>query len=150
MKMAVSANGSSFAIESLLSHRVVSSLPDRVDSANGQCQSPSPAALSPVSDLDSECSSPPSPRRDSVEEAVQRLPHAVSLAAPLSHISQPRTVTSSFLIRDILSDCKPLATCAPYSSEAQQTHEDDFLDKSHDSSSDCEDNGNVENSQYVS
>ncbi|PKK24252.1 BarH-like homeobox 1 [Columba livia] len=30
--------------------------------------------------------------------------------------SQSRTVTSSFLIRDILADCKPLAACAPYSS----------------------------------
>ncbi|KAL2092001.1 hypothetical protein ACEWY4_011799 [Coilia grayii] len=145
--MEVSANGSSFAIESLLSHRAVNALPAKGDSANGQCLSP--AALSPASDLDSECSSPPSPRRNSVEEAVQRLPHTVGLEPP-SQIPQPRTVTSSFLIRDILSDCKPLATCAPYSSEAQQTHEDDFLDKSHDSCSDCEDNVRDETDREIS
>ncbi|XP_012876749.1 PREDICTED: barH-like 1 homeobox protein, partial [Dipodomys ordii] len=34
----------------------------------------------------------------------------------LSAPAQSRTVTSSFLIRDILADCKPLAACAPYSS----------------------------------
>lgn len=136
--MEVSANGSSFAIESLLSHRTVNALASRGDSPSGQCLSP--AALSPASDQESECSSLPSPRRESVEDAVKRLPHTVGLEPP-SQISQPRTVTSSFLIRDILSDCKPLATCAPYSSAAQRAREDDFLDKNHDSSSDCEYNG---------
>ncbi|XP_041956569.1 barH-like homeobox 1a [Alosa sapidissima] len=126
--MEVSANGSSFAIESLLAHRSVTVLTSRGGSAGGQCRSP--AALSHGSDLESECSSLPSPRRDSVEDKVQRLPP--------SQISQPRTMASSFLIRDILSDCKPLATCAPYSSDAHRAHEDDFLDKDHDSSSDCD------------
>lgn len=39
----------------------------------------------------------------------------------LSAPAQSRTVTSSFLIRDILADCKPLAACAPYSSTTGQT-----------------------------
>lgn len=136
--MDVSANGSSFAIESLLSHRRVTVLTSRGGGTSGQCLSP--AALSPASDVESECSSLPSPRRDSVEETIQRLPNTVGMEPP-PQISQPRTVTSSFLIRDILSDCKPLAACAPYSSEAQRAHEDDFLDKDHDSSSDCDYNG---------
>ncbi|KAB0407139.1 hypothetical protein E2I00_004295, partial [Balaenoptera physalus] len=37
----------------------------------------------------------------------------------LSAPAQSRTVSSSFLIRDILADCKPLAACAPYSSSGQ-------------------------------
>ncbi|XP_028852398.1 barH-like homeobox 1a isoform X2 [Denticeps clupeoides] len=109
MMMEVSASGPSFGIDSLLSHRPAD-----------ECCSPAGAA-SPGSELDSDCSPPPSP--------------------PPAQVSQPRTVTSSFLIRDILADCKPLAACAPYSSSvgAARDGDVDYLDKTHsDSSSDSE------------
>ncbi|KAI2664701.1 Cilia- and flagella-associated protein 77 [Labeo rohita] len=100
----------------------------------GECRSP--AELSPRSDLDSGCSSPPSPRRTSVEDAVQRHARALGLDSPLQISQQPRTVTSSFLIRDILADCKPLAACAPYSSTGQSAQDaEDCMDKLHSNSS---------------
>ncbi|XP_062874032.1 barH-like homeobox 1a [Trichomycterus rosablanca] len=120
--MEVSTNGSSFGIDSLLSRRPTSPRLSRGLSLTGGCRSPSPR-----SDLDSDCSSPPSPRRESGPES------------PLA-MSQSRTVTSSFLIRDILSDCRPLAACAPYSNSAESLREtEDYTDKLHsNSSSDCE------------
>lgn len=39
-----------------------------------------------------------------------------------SAASAPRTSTSSFLIKDILGDCKPLAACAPYSTSVSSPH----------------------------
>lgn len=129
LTMEVSTNGSSFGIESILSHRPASPCISK-----GECRSP--AELSPRSDLDSDCSSPPSPRRNSVEEAVQRHARALGLDSPLQISQQPRTVTSSFLIRDILADCKPLAACAPYSSTGQSAQDaEDFMDKLHSNSS---------------
>ncbi|RXM94114.1 BarH-like 1 homeobox protein [Acipenser ruthenus] len=140
--MEASANGSSFGIDSLLSHRPGSPVLSKGDSLMGECRSP--LELSPGSDLGSGCSSPPSPRRECVEAAVQRQAHPLGLDSHLqrggqvSGGSQPRTVTSSFLIRDILADCKPLAACAPYSSHCQPTQDpgslasrisDDFIDK---------------------
>lgn len=140
--MEASANGSSFGIDSLLSHRPGSPVLSKGDSLMGECRSP--LELSPGSDLGSGCSSPPSPRRECVEAAVQRQAHPLGLDSHLqrggqvSGGSQPRTVTSSFLIRDILADCKPLAACAPYSSHCQPTQDpgslasrisDDFTDK---------------------
>ncbi|NWZ82458.1 BARH1 protein, partial [Poecile atricapillus] len=58
-----------------------------------------------------------SPGRECLEAAVPR-PGLDAHLQPgqVSAPSQSRTVTSSFLIRDILADCKPLAACAPYSS----------------------------------
>ncbi|XP_026858875.2 barH-like homeobox 1a [Electrophorus electricus] len=130
--MEVSTNGSGFGIESLLSHRPASPCISKGDGLLGECRSPT---LSPRSDLDSDCSSPPSPRRDSVEDAVQRHSRTLGLESPLQ-ISQPRTVTSSFLIRDILADCKPLAACAPYSSDGPSAHEvEDYIEKLHSNSS---------------
>uniref|UniRef100_A0A3Q3GCB8 BarH-like homeobox 1a n=1 Tax=Kryptolebias marmoratus TaxID=37003 RepID=A0A3Q3GCB8_KRYMA len=107
--------------------------------------------------IDSGCSSPPSPRREcaaAAEEeaaaaaaAAQRQPgHGVALPPHLQHaqVSQQRSVTSSFLIRDILADCKPLAACAPYSSNGQPAQEagrlaakitDEFMEKIHSNSS---------------
>ncbi|XP_061071771.1 barH-like 1 homeobox protein [Conger conger] len=145
--MDASANGSSFGIDTLLSHRPGSPIVSKGDSLMGECRSP--LEFSPRSDLESVCSSPPSPRRESVEEAVQRQGRALGLQSHLqngqiSAGSQPRTVTSSFLIRDILADCKPLAACAPYSSNGQPTQEagrlaskiaDEFMDKIHSNSS---------------
>ncbi|CAB1332813.1 unnamed protein product [Coregonus sp. 'balchen'] len=145
--MEASTNGSSFGIDSLLSHRPGSPVMSKGDSLVGECRSP--LEFSPRSDLESGCSSPPSPRRECVDEASQRQDHAIGLPPHLqqgqiSAGSQPRTVTSSFLIRDILADCKPLAACAPYSSNGQPTQEtgrlasklaDDFMDKIHSNSS---------------
>ncbi|NXW72272.1 BARH1 protein, partial [Hirundo rustica] len=58
-----------------------------------------------------------SPGRECLEAAAPR-PGLDAHLQPgqVSAPSQSRTVTSSFLIRDILADCKPLAACAPYSS----------------------------------
>lgn len=144
--MEASANGSSFGIDSLLSHRPGSPV-SKGDSLTGECRSP--LEFSPRSDAESGCSSPPSPRRECVEEVAQRQGHGIGLPPHLQHAqisagSQQRTVTSSFLIRDILADCKPLAACAPYSSNGQPTQEagrlaskiaDDFMEKIHSNSS---------------
>lgn len=144
--MEASANGSSFGIDSLLSHRPGSPV-SKGDSLTGECRSP--LEFSPRSDVESGCSSPPSPRRACVEEVAQRQGHGIGLPPHLQHAqisagSQQRTVTSSFLIRDILADCKPLAACAPYSSNGQPTQEagrlaskiaDDFMEKIHSNSS---------------
>lgn len=144
--MEASANGSSFGIDSLLSHRPGSPV-SKGDSLVGECRSP--LEFSPRSDVESGCSSPPSPRRECVEEVAQRQGHSVGLPPHLQHAqisagSQQRTVTSSFLIRDILADCKPLAACAPYSSNGQPTQEagrlaskiaDEFMEKIHSNSS---------------
>lgn len=159
--MEASANGSSFGIDSLLSHRPGSPV-SKVDSLVGECRSP--LEFSPRSDVESGCSSPPSPRRECVEEVAQRQGHGVGLPPHLQHAqisagSQQRTVTSSFLIRDILADCKPLAACAPYSSNGQPTQEagrlvskiaDDFMEKIHsNSSSDSEYKGKTRKSKSV-
>ncbi|XP_051955334.1 barH-like 1 homeobox protein [Xyrauchen texanus] len=141
--MEASTNGSSFGIDSLLSHRPGSPVLAKGDSLVGSLE------FSPRSDLESGCSSPPSPRRECGEDAAQRPGHPLGLAshfqhAPISVGSQPRTVTSSFLIRDILADCKPLAACAPYSSNGQTTQEtgrlaskiaEDYIEKIHSNSS---------------
>ncbi|XP_032372606.1 barH-like homeobox 1a [Etheostoma spectabile] len=88
--MEVSASGCSrFRIDSLLSLRPAGALLSRAD----------PPELSPGSS--SGCSAPPSPRR----KPVPRL-ECVLLPGHLQQI-QPRTVSSSFLIRDILGDCRP-------------------------------------------
>ncbi|KAJ6652225.1 hypothetical protein lerEdw1_012949 [Lerista edwardsae] len=119
------ANG--FGIDSILSHRPGSPSAPKGDPLAGECRSP--LELSPGSEISSGCPSPRSPGRDCLEAAVaaQRQqggaaglePHLQ--AGPLSAPSQSRTVTSSFLIRDILADCKPLAACAPYSSTHGQS-----------------------------
>uniref|UniRef100_A0A3B5KWF0 Uncharacterized protein n=1 Tax=Xiphophorus couchianus TaxID=32473 RepID=A0A3B5KWF0_9TELE len=145
--MEASTNGSSFGIDSLLSHRPGSPLSKADGLLPGECRSP--LEFSPRSDVESGCSSPPSPRRECVEEAAQRQVHSAGLPPHLQHAqisagAQQRTVTSSFLIRDILADCKPLAACAPYSSNGQPTQEagrlaakiaDDFIEKIHSNSS---------------
>ncbi|KAJ7993812.1 hypothetical protein DPEC_G00258600 [Dallia pectoralis] len=135
--MEVYTNGSSFGIASLLSGR-----PTSPENMKGECGSP--LELSPRSDPESGCSSPlhSSPR---VEDTIHR--HAFALESSLRHgaLAQPRTVASSFLIRDILADCnKPLAACAPYtgaghpaphSEQYESKIADDFMDKNHSNSS---------------
>ncbi|KAB5549264.1 hypothetical protein PHYPO_G00065420 [Pangasianodon hypophthalmus] len=151
-----SCSGSGFGIDSLLSHRPGSPVvvvAKGNGGLEGECRSP--PEFSAASDAESVCSSPPSPRREEREEDEEREAHeqrrgrALALPShthhgPVSAAPQPRTVTSSFLIRDILADCKPLAACAPYSSNGQPTHEasrlaskvaDEFIEKIHSNSS---------------
>ncbi|NXC41022.1 BARH1 protein, partial [Penelope pileata] len=99
-----------FGIDSILSHRPGSPAGPKGDALVGDGRSP--LELSPRSEGSSGCPSPRSP-----EAAAPRPgPDAHLQPGQLSAPSQSRTVTSSFLIRDILADCKPLAACAPYSS----------------------------------
>ncbi|XP_028919375.1 barH-like 1 homeobox protein [Ornithorhynchus anatinus] len=135
------ANG--FGIDSILSHRAGSPPLPKGDLPAGDCRSP--LELNPGSEGSgsSDCPSPASPRRDCVEAGAQRAGPALDShlqPGQLSAPSQSRTVTSSFLIRDILADCKPLAACAPYSSNGQPAAQepgarlvpkpgDDFRDK---------------------
>ncbi|XP_021493557.1 barH-like 2 homeobox protein [Meriones unguiculatus] len=66
---------------------------------------PPPPAAAPAQSLQP---SPPQP-----PPAAQQLGSAASA---------PRTSTSSFLIKDILGDSKPLAACAPYSTSVSSPH----------------------------
>ncbi|XP_006831035.1 PREDICTED: barH-like 2 homeobox protein-like [Chrysochloris asiatica] len=59
----------------------------------------------------------PSPQQQPPPTPQQ--PPAQQLA---SAASAPRTSTSSFLIKDILGDSKPLAACAPYSTSVSSPH----------------------------
>ncbi|XP_040298732.1 barH-like 1 homeobox protein [Bufo bufo] len=136
-----------FGIDTILSHRASSPGLSQGDPLMGDSRSP--LELSPRSEVSSVCSPPPSPSRECLEAISTR--QGVSLAIEshlqpgLSAPSQSRTVTSSFLIRDILADCKPLATCAPYSSNGQPAQDlthclssktvEDFRDKLEKSSS---------------
>ncbi|KAM8934686.1 barH-like 1 homeobox protein isoform 2-T2 [Pelodytes ibericus] len=138
-----------FGIETILSHRTGSPGLGQGDSL--MMDSRSPLELSPKSESSSGCSSPPSPARECLEAVSARQGVALGMESNLqpgihlSGSSQSRTVTSSFLIRDILADCKPLATCAPYSSNGQPAQDlghclssksvDDFRDKLSKSSS---------------
>lgn len=104
-----------FGIDSILSHRAGSPAVPKGDPLVGDGRSP--LELSPRSEGSSGCPSPRSPGRECLEAAGPR-PGLDAHLQPgqVSAPSQSRTVTSSFLIRDILADCKPLAACAPYSS----------------------------------
>ncbi|XP_075690815.1 barH-like 1 homeobox protein isoform X1 [Rhinoderma darwinii] len=136
-----------FGIDTILSHRASSPGLAQMDPLMGNSRSP--LELSPRSEVSSVCSSPPSPSRDCLEAVSTRQGVALAIESHLqpglSAPSQSRTVTSSFLIRDILADCKPLATCAPYSSNGQPAQDlthclssktaEDFRDKLEKSSS---------------
>ncbi|XP_020505439.2 barH-like homeobox 1a [Labrus bergylta] len=134
--MEVSAFGaaSRFHIDSLLSLRPPPALLTRAD----------PPELSPGSSSSSSgCSAPPSPRREPV-------PRLESALLP-SHL-HPRSVNSSFLIRDILADCQSYSDPPQIYSEPGQLYaypgqpelepepfqsgpEEEYQDKSHSSSS---------------
>ncbi|XP_070689473.1 barH-like homeobox 1a [Pempheris klunzingeri] len=129
--MEVSASGCSrFRIDSLLSLRPPGAHLSRAD----------PPELSPGSS--SGYSEPPSPRR----EPVPRLESAL-LPGHLQQL-QPRTVSSSFLIRDILADCRPYSDPGQVYSDPGQVYsdpaeaepsqsgpEEEYQDKNHSSSS---------------
>ncbi|XP_004603350.1 barH-like 2 homeobox protein [Sorex araneus] len=74
---------------------------------------PPPCAAAPTQSLQ------PSPQQQPPPSAPQPPPAAQQLG---SAASAPRTSTSSFLIKDILGDCKPLAACAPYSTSVSSPH----------------------------
>ncbi|KAM3867589.1 barH-like homeobox 1a [Diretmus argenteus] len=122
---------SRFGIDFLLSLRPGSALLSRGDSGE---ESRSPPELSPQSDPDSSgCSAPPSPRREPVPRIEPPL-HRGQLV-------QPQTVNSSFLIRDILADCRPLAACEPYSDPGQPEPEaEPFRSRLEDHSNSSSDN----------
>ncbi|XP_069825178.1 barH-like 2 homeobox protein [Dendropsophus ebraccatus] len=52
----------------------------------------------------------------------QQAPPQQQHSPPQQMGSAPRTSTSSFLIKDILGDSKPLAACAPYSTSVSSPH----------------------------
>nr|XP_033773046.1 barH-like 2 homeobox protein [Geotrypetes seraphini] len=59
---------------------------------------------------------PPPPQQQSLQPSPPQ--HQQGSAG-----SAPRTSTSSFLIKDILGDSKPLAACAPYSTSVSSPHQ---------------------------
>ncbi|XP_063794821.1 barH-like 2 homeobox protein [Pseudophryne corroboree] len=138
--------GSSFGIDTILSNAGSGSPGmlngDFRDSRGTDFRNQSP--LSPGSEIDTVGSSPSSPISVSMEPSDQhRLVDSAHLQPQhlhhhLQHHSQqpqqsppqqpaqlataPRTSTSSFLIKDILGDSKPLAACAPYSTSVSSPH----------------------------
>lgn len=111
----------------------------------------SQATPSPCSEIDTVGTAPSSPISVSMEHPEPHLGVAESLPPPPHHLhlgphppppppslqpsppqppppqlgsasSGPRTSTSSFLIKDILGDSKPLAACAPYSTSVPSPH----------------------------
>ncbi|XP_075688306.1 barH-like 2 homeobox protein [Rhinoderma darwinii] len=134
--------GSSFGIDTILSN-AGSGSPGMLngdfsrDGRDFRNQGP----LSPGSEIDTVGSSPSSPISVTMEPADQHrlvdsahlhhLHHSHQQAAPQQQSPQqqaaqlgtaPRTSTSSFLIKDILGDSKPLAACAPYSTSVSSPH----------------------------
>ncbi|XP_041644415.1 barH-like homeobox 1a [Cheilinus undulatus] len=103
MEVSTFGAASRFHIDSLLSLRPPRSLHTQTD----------PPELSPGSS--SGCSAPPSPRRESV-------PRLESALQP-GHL-QPRSVNSSFLIRDILADCQTYSDTVQVYSETGQLYAD--------------------------
>ncbi|XP_034035024.1 barH-like 2 homeobox protein [Thalassophryne amazonica] len=126
------SSGSSFGIDTILSSASNSVL------MNGDFRTAdfrSQATPSPCSEIDTVGTAPSSPISVTMEHGAD--PHLVQQdslqhhhhhhnqpqSLPLSPQQQPlagpgcapRTATSSFLIKDILGDSKPLAACAPYS-----------------------------------
>ncbi|CAL1593188.1 unnamed protein product [Knipowitschia caucasica] len=135
------SSGSSFGIDTILSHASNSAvlmngdfrLSDRSADFRQQ-QTPSPC-----SDIDTVGTGPSSPisvTMESPDALSQHLhhhhhnSHGPAPGLPLSPQPQlqqplngaPRTATSSFLIKDILGDSKPLAACAPYSTSVSSPH----------------------------
>ncbi|EHH50067.1 hypothetical protein EGM_00832, partial [Macaca fascicularis] len=87
----------------------------------------SQATPSPCSEIDTVGTAPSSPISVTMEPPEQHLvadatQHHHHLHHSQSAASAPRTSTSSFLIKDILGDSKPLAACAPYSTSVSSPH----------------------------
>lgn len=140
------SSGSSFGIDTILSttnsgSSVLMNGDFRLGDSNRTADFRSQATPSPCSEIDTVGTAPSSPISVTMEHpephlVQDRLHHhhhhhhsqAQSLQlSPQPHpLGQagcaPRTATSSFLIKDILGDSKPLAACAPYSTSVPSPH----------------------------
>ncbi|XP_072244855.1 barH-like 2 homeobox protein [Leuresthes tenuis] len=145
------SSGSSFGIDTILSSASNSGNPVLMngdfrlgDSRTADFRSQ--ATPSPCSEIDTVGTAPSSPISVTMEHAAdshlvqdslqhhhhhhnqpQSLPlspqHQQQQQPPLAGAGcAPRTATSSFLIKDILGDSKPLAACAPYSTSVSSPH----------------------------
>lgn len=139
------SSGSSFGIDTILSSASNSGNPVLMngdfrlgDSRTADFRSQT--TPSPCSEIDTVGTAPSSPISVTMEHVAD--PHLVqdSLQHHHHHHNQqslalspqqqplagagcaPRTATSSFLIKDILGDSKPLAACAPYSTSVSSPH----------------------------
>ncbi|CAB1324081.1 unnamed protein product [Coregonus sp. 'balchen'] len=141
-----SSSGSNFGIDTILSNATNSVNPalmngdfrlgdSRTADFSRSQVTPSPSC----SDIDTVGTAPSSPISVTMEHAE---PHLLQDSLPHHHHLQPgslqlspqpqqlgagagcapRTATSSFLIKDILGDSKPLAACAPYSTSVPSPH----------------------------
>ncbi|XP_041861544.1 barH-like 2 homeobox protein [Melanotaenia boesemani] len=143
------SSGSSFGIDTILSSASNSGNPVLMngdfrlgDSRTADFRSQS--TPSPCSEIDTVGTAPSSPMSVTMEHAADahlvqdslqhhhhhhNQPQSLPLS-PQQHQQQPlagagcapRTATSSFLIKDILGDSKPLAACAPYSTSVSSPH----------------------------
>ncbi|KAM6921737.1 barH-like 2 homeobox protein isoform 2-T2 [Xenentodon cancila] len=144
------SSGSSFGIDTILSSASNSGNPVLMsgdfrlgDSRTADFRSQ--ATPSPCSEIDTVGTAPSSPISVTMEHAAEthlvqdslqhhHHHHNQPQSLPLSPQQQPpppplagagcapRTATSSFLIKDILGDSKPLAACAPYSTTVSSPH----------------------------
>ncbi|XP_043941589.1 barH-like 2 homeobox protein [Protopterus annectens] len=143
------SSGSSFGIDTILSSTTSGSPVlmngDFRHDSNRTTDFRNQATPSPCSEIDTVGTAPSSPISITMEHSET---HLVQDAIPPSHhhlhhsqqqqslqsspplpsqqlgsaSSAPRTATSSFLIKDILGDSKPLAACAPYSTTVSSPH----------------------------
>ncbi|XP_041064600.1 barH-like 2 homeobox protein [Carcharodon carcharias] len=172
------SSGSSFGIDTILSNSSSSPVLANGDFRHSDSRTSdfrNQATPSPSSEIDTVGTAPPlSPismehqerhlAADNLhqhqQQSLQQPQQQQQLAAGSSG---PRTSTSSFLIKDILGDSKPLAACAPYSTSVSSPHTPkpeaepfrqktepeeiknrDKLDKRDDSQSDIKCNGTKE------
>lgn len=138
------SSGSSFGIDTILSttnsgSSVLMNGDFRL-SDNRTADFRSQATPSPCSEIDTVGTAPSSPisvtmehpEPHLVQDTLHHHHHHHSQAQSLQLSPQPhplgqagcapRTATSSFLIKDILGDSKPLAACAPYSTSVPSPH----------------------------
>ncbi|KAA0713067.1 BarH-like 2 homeobox protein [Triplophysa tibetana] len=135
------SSGSSFGIDTILSttnsgSSVLMNGDFRLSDNNRTADFRSQATPSPCSEIDTVGTAPSSPisvtmehpEPHLVQDTLHHHHHHHSQAPSLQLSPQPhplgqagcapRTATSSFLIKDILGDSKPLAACAPYSTSS--------------------------------
>ncbi|XP_069792466.1 barH-like 2 homeobox protein [Narcine bancroftii] len=124
------SNGSNFGIDTILANSSGSPVLVNGDYRHGDSRTSdfrNQATPSPSSEMEAAGTAPLSPL--STEHQEQHLgPEKLhqhqqqSLQQLAAGGSGPRTSTSSFLIKDILGDSKPLAACAPYSTSVSSPH----------------------------
>ncbi|XP_028818227.1 barH-like 2 homeobox protein [Denticeps clupeoides] len=121
------SSGSSFGIDTILSTSA-SGTPALMAGDFRTADFRSRATPSPCSEIDTVGTGPSSPVSATTEppeahlaqEGLQQHLHLHHLHH--HHHPAQRSATSSFLIKDILGDSKPLAACAPYSTSAPSPH----------------------------